>query len=122
MTVVGQASLAVTWWSGPIDQAVGGGGSDSSDPFFPRIDPMVFSARGVVPIGYAALAFAVGVPFRRTLSAMAITLAVFTTVQIAMPLWIRPHLGEVRDLHSQCRRQHGVLRCQGPPRQQGPLG
>jgi hypothetical protein len=51
---------------------------------------------------------------------MATTLADFTAVQIAMPLWIRPHLGEARDLRSQRRRQHGVLRCQGPPRQQGP--
>ncbi|WP_328759276.1 hypothetical protein [Streptomyces sp. NBC_00271] len=72
---------------------------------------MVFSARGVVPIGYAALAFALGVLFRRTLPAMATTLAVFTVVQIAMPLWIRPHLGEVRDLRRQRRRQRGVLRC-----------
>ncbi|MEU0649937.1 ABC transporter permease subunit [Streptomyces umbrinus] len=95
MTVAGLASLAVTWWSGPIDQAVGGG-ADSSTPFFPRIDPMVFGARGVVPVGYAAFAFilgvTVGVLFRRTLPAMATTLAVFAAVQIAMPLWIRPHL------------------------------
>ncbi|MFE5088408.1 hypothetical protein [Streptomyces mirabilis] len=75
--------------------------------FFPRFDPMVCSARGVVPIGYAALAFALGVLFRRTLPAMATTLAVFTVVQIAMSLWIRPHLGEVRDLRRQRRRQRG---------------
>ena len=54
------------------------------------------SARGVVPIGYAAFAFILGVTlgvlFRRTLPAMAITLAVFAAVQITMPLWIRPHL------------------------------
>ncbi|WP_405987908.1 ABC transporter permease subunit [Streptomyces sp. NBC_00986] len=95
MTVAGLASLAVTWWSRPIDQAVGSG-ADSSTPFFPRIDPMVFGARGVVPIGYGAFAFilgvTVGVLFRRTLPAMATTLAVFAAVQIAMPLWIRPHL------------------------------
>ncbi|MGA5452086.1 transporter [Streptomyces umbrinus] len=95
MTVAGLASLAVTWWSGPIDQAVGGG-SDSSNPFFPRIDPMVFGARGVVPIGYAAFAFILGVTLgsfcRRALPAMATTLAVFAAVQTAMPLWIRPHL------------------------------
>lgn len=96
MAVAGLASLAVTWWSSPIDQAVGSGGADSSDSFFPRIDPMVFGARGVVPIGYAAFAFILGVTlgvlFRRTLPAMVTTLAVFAAVQIAMPLWIRPHL------------------------------
>jgi hypothetical protein len=39
-----------------------------------------------------------------------------------MPLWIRPHLGEVRDLRRQRHRQRGVMRCQrrwGPPCQQG---
>ncbi|MFD9284459.1 hypothetical protein ACFWD7_45750 [Streptomyces mirabilis] len=73
---------------------------------------MVCSARGIVPIGDAALAFALGVLFCRTLPAMATPLAVFTVVQIAMPLWIRPHLGEVHDLRRQRRRQRGVLRCQ----------
>ncbi|WP_330327908.1 ABC transporter permease subunit [Streptomyces pseudovenezuelae] len=96
MTVAGLASLTVTRWSSPIDQAVGNSGADSSTPFFPRIDPMVFGARGVVPIGYAAFAFilgvTVGVLLRRTMPAMATTLATFAAVQIAMPLWIRPHL------------------------------
>jgi hypothetical protein len=58
--------------------------------------PTVFGARGIVPIGYAAFAFALGVTVgmlvRRTLPAMAITLAVFVAVQIAMPLLVRPHL------------------------------
>ncbi|NEB04962.1 ABC transporter permease subunit [Streptomyces sp. SID13726] len=96
MIVAGLASLAVTWWSGPVDRAVGLGGSDASDPFFPRIDPLVFGARGVVPIGYAAFAFILGVTlgvlFRRTLPAMAVTLAVFAALQVAMPLVVRPHL------------------------------
>src|SRR5262249_61407457 len=34
----------------------------------------------------------VGVPTRRPVPAMAVTLAIFAAVQIAMPLWVRPHL------------------------------
>ena len=60
------------------------------------MEPLLFDARGIAPIGYAAFAFALGVTVgmlvRRTLPAMAITLAVFVAVQIAMPLLVRPHL------------------------------
>jgi ABC-type transport system involved in multi-copper enzyme maturation permease subunit len=88
MTAAGLGSLAVTWWSSPIDKTAAGD--------FPRMEPLLFDARGIVPIGYAAFAFALGVTVgmlvRRTLPAMAITLAVFVAVQIAMPLLVRPHL------------------------------
>ncbi len=57
---------------------------------------MVFGARGIVPIGYAAFAFTLGVLVgllvRRTIAAMAVTLAVIAAVQIAFPLAVRPHL------------------------------
>ena len=33
-----------------------------------------------------------GLVLRRSVPAMAVTLAVYTVVQIAMPLWVRPHL------------------------------
>jgi hypothetical protein len=52
--------------------------------------------RGVAPVGYAVFALvlgvAVGLVLRRTVPAMAVTLAVFTFVQVAVPLWVRPHL------------------------------
>jgi hypothetical protein len=52
--------------------------------------------RGVVPVGYAVFAVVLGATlgavFRRSLPAMAVTLAVVTFVQIAVPTWIRPHL------------------------------
>lgn len=89
MTAAGLAALAVTWWAGPVDKA-------AATHIFPRMGPLVFAARGVVPIGYAAFAFtlgvAVGMLVRRTLPAMAITLAVFLALQIAMPVLVRPHL------------------------------
>lgn len=42
-------------------------------------------------VGFALGAIA-GALIRRTVPAMAVTLAIFTVVQIAVPLWIRPHL------------------------------
>jgi ABC-type transport system involved in multi-copper enzyme maturation permease subunit len=87
VTAAGLGSLAVDWWSDPIDKT-------ATD--FARLEPLVFDARGIVAIGYAAFAFALGVTVgmlvRRTLPAMAITLAVFVAVQIAVPLLVRPHL------------------------------
>jgi ABC-type transport system involved in multi-copper enzyme maturation permease subunit len=78
-------SLAVTWWASPLD-AVNGD----------RILPKVFATRGIVPIGYAAFAFVLGVVagmlLRRAVPAMAVTLALVAAVQIVMPLALRPHL------------------------------
>jgi len=83
-------SLAVTWWSAPLD-AVGG---LTHDGF--RLSPLQFAARGVVPIGYTFFAFALGVTVgllaRRTLLAMAITFAILVAVQVAFPLILRGHL------------------------------
>jgi hypothetical protein len=95
MAATGLLSLAVSWWSSPIDQAVARG--HSAGPFsFPRLFPIVYGARGVVPIGYTAFAFALGVAvgllLRRSVPAIAITLAVVVAVQIAMPLAVRGHL------------------------------
>ncbi|MGW3550822.1 transporter [Streptomyces griseoincarnatus] len=94
MTVAGLASLAVSWWSSPIDQAVNGGGA--TDTYFPRLDPVAFAARGVVPMAHAAFAFVLGVALglvvRRTLPAMATTFALYAAVQIVVPMWIRSHL------------------------------
>ena len=89
MTAAGLGSLAVTWWSSPIDKT-------ATNANFPKMGPLLFDARGIVPIAYAAFAFALGVTVgmlvRRTLPAMAITLAVFVALQLAMPLLVRPHL------------------------------
>ncbi|MER5650108.1 ABC transporter permease [Streptosporangium sp. NPDC002524] len=80
--------LAVTWWSAPLDK--------SANTDMALMAPLVFGARGIAPMGYAAFAFVLGVTVgmlvRRTLPAMALTLAVFAAIQIAMPLLVRPHL------------------------------
>ena len=61
-----------------------------------QFNPLAFVTHGITPLGYAAFAFTLGVTagalIRRTVPAMAVTLAIFAAVQIAMPLWIRPNL------------------------------
>jgi hypothetical protein len=88
----GVLTLAVTRWSDPVDGAV----SETHGGLPQRLTPVSFAMRGVVPISYTVFAIvltvALGVVLRRSLPAMAVGLAVFTLVQIAVPLWIRPHL------------------------------
>jgi len=94
VVVTGLLSLAVTRWSDPIDDAVGSGQDTNS--FMPRLWPAVFAARGLVPIGYTVFAFslgvAIGIVVRRSLVAVALTLALVIAVQIISPLLLRPHL------------------------------
>ncbi len=90
----GLISLMVSWWASPIDDALSFGSSNGT--ISNRLSPLVFAARGVAPLGYAAFAFALGVTlgvlFRRTLPAMALTLAIFAAVQVLVPNFVRPHL------------------------------
>ena len=61
-----------------------------------QITPTLFHTSGIVPVGYAAFAFALGVTagmiIRRTLPAMVVTLVIFAAVQLAVPVYVRPHL------------------------------
>ena len=80
----GAVSGLVTWWSGP-DNAL------QLDQFKPgRFDIM-----GIVPVGYALFAMALGLYAgalaRRTLPALAVTLAGFIVVRSVVTLWLRPH-------------------------------
>jgi hypothetical protein len=107
LTLTGLAAMAVTeglslmqaWWAAPIGRAVGHGGG-GTNLAMGRFSSLVFATHGITPLGYAAFAFALGVTagalIRRTIPAMAITLAIFAAVQIAMPLWIRPNLFPAR--------------------------
>ncbi len=85
LAFVGLLSLALTWWAAPIDRV----GAN-------RLAPHIFAARGVVPLGYAAFAFALGVVVgmlvRRVVPAMAVTLVVVAAAQILMPMVVRAHL------------------------------
>jgi hypothetical protein len=83
LTVQGLISLALTWWWSPVGRANHN-----------RFSPALFGAFGIAPIGYAAFALALGITagvvIRRTLPAMAATLAVFAGVRLAVTFWVRP--------------------------------
>jgi len=93
VAIVGFASVAVceilslmlTWWAAPIDHVN-----------MNRFTPSVFDERGIVAIGYAAFAFALGITtgtiIRRTLPAMVTTLTAFVTARVVVSDWVRPHL------------------------------
>jgi hypothetical protein len=89
LAVVGTATVAatavlsalVTWWAAPLDHAAAAVYG-------------TFDQRDLVPIGYALFAFVFGLTAglvtRRTLPAMALTLAGLLTVRIVVTGWIRP--------------------------------
>jgi ABC-2 family transporter len=89
---MGVLALAVTWWADPLDAAQ----SDTRGSLPSRITPVAFDMRGIVPVAYGvfavALGVAVGAVVRRSVAAMAITLAVYVFVTVAVPIWVRPHL------------------------------
>ena len=103
LTVIGLTAIAVTealslmqtWWAAPISQAAadGSGAGVASQGRFSQLN---FASHGITPLGYAAFAFVLGVTagalIRRTIPAMAVTLAIFAALQVAMPLWVRPNL------------------------------
>ena len=80
----GAVAALVTWWSGP-ENAV------SLD----RFNPNVFDLQGIVPVGYAIFAVALGIAagtlVRRTLPALAITLGGFVALRIVIAYYLRPH-------------------------------
>jgi hypothetical protein len=97
MAVAEALSLLYSWWANPISKAIRVGNSGGPQVFSQGpFSSAIFASHGITPLGYAAFAFtlaaAVGVLTRRALPAMAITLAIFAAAQLAMPLWIRPHL------------------------------
>ena len=86
VAVGGLVAWMVDWWMAPVDAAL-------HQSLF---DPATFSIHGIAPIGYSAFAFAlgvtVGVLLRRTVPAMATTLAVFVAARLAVEYGIRPNL------------------------------
>ena len=102
LTIVGLTAMAVTeglslmqaWWAAPLGRAVSHG-APASPLTQGRFTQLIFATHGITPLGYAAFAFALGVTagalIRRTIPAMAVTLAIFAALQVAMPLWIRPN-------------------------------
>jgi hypothetical protein len=104
LALPGLAAIAVTeglslmydWWAAPIGQAARLASGTNFPLGMSPFSLLGFDAHGVVPIGYAAFGFTLGVTagvlIRHTLPAMAVTLLVFAAVQFAVPLAIRPNL------------------------------
>jgi hypothetical protein len=80
----GLLSLMANWWYSPLDKA-------SPD----RFGAGNFAVHGFVPGGYALFAFTLGVTagliLRRTLPAMAVTLAGFIAARFVVTEWVRAH-------------------------------
>jgi len=85
MAVTGLYSLLLTWSASRYDHLIG-----------ERFGALTFASRNIAPIGHAAFALllgtVVGLLVRRTLPAMALTLALFAVIQVLMPTAFRQHL------------------------------
>jgi len=80
----GAVAALTTWWSGPINAMTGG-----------AFAPGQFDTQGIVPIGYAVFAMALGIAAgtvaRRTLPAIAVVLGGFIGVRLVISDLLRPH-------------------------------
>jgi hypothetical protein len=80
----GAVSALVTWWSGPLNALN-----------HQNFQPSQFDIQGIVPIGYAVFAVALGITagalLRRTLPALAITIGVFTLLRLVIGQDFRSH-------------------------------
>jgi hypothetical protein len=85
MAIGGLLTWMADWWASPLDAV-------NQD----RFGVASFSFHGIAPIGYAAFAFALGVTagvvLRRTVPAMAVTVAGFAAARVAVTYWVRPNL------------------------------
>lgn len=81
----GVVSALVTWWSGPNNAL-------QANAF----DPGRFDIMGIVPVGYAVFAMAVGIAAgvltRRTVPTVGITLAAYIAIRSLISILARPHL------------------------------
>jgi hypothetical protein len=82
--LAGAVSALATWWSGPYNALM-------ADAF----QTNRFDTTDIVPVGYAIFAMALGICagtlLRRTLPALAVTLAGFVGLRALIALWLRLH-------------------------------
>jgi len=82
--IAGAVSAIVTWWSGPYN-------AYTADGF----EANRFDVTDIVPVSYALFAMALGICagllLRRTIPAMAVTLAGFAGVRVLISQWLRLH-------------------------------
>jgi hypothetical protein len=106
VAVTGLFSLMLTWWSSPIDRV-------KMSPF------TFFDHRDIVPIGYAAFAFALGVTtgvlIRRMLPAMAVTLVGFVAVRTFIAHSVRTHFARPITLSQRLNARDAICTGAGCP-------
>jgi hypothetical protein len=82
LLATGLLTITLMWWFGPLHQFGG--------YYF----PLTFDFEGPVPLAYAAFALALGIAagtlLRKTIAAMAATLAGFAAVRLPVEFWVRP--------------------------------
>jgi hypothetical protein len=82
--IAGAVSALVTWWSGPYNAL-------QADAF----EANRFDVTDIVPVGYAIFAMALGICagilLRRTIAALAVTLAGFAALRLLTSQWLRLH-------------------------------
>ena len=80
----GAVSALVTWWSSPVNALN-----------HQNFQPGQFDIQGIVPVGYALFAVALGIAagtlLRRTLPALAVTIGVFTFLRLVIGQDLRSH-------------------------------
>jgi hypothetical protein len=80
----GAVAALATWWYAPMNAL-------NQD----RFNPGPFDIQGIVPVGYALFAVALGIAagtiIRRSLPALAVTLGVFVGLRLVIEEWVRPH-------------------------------
>jgi hypothetical protein len=80
----GAVSALVTWWSSPVNALK-----------HQNFQPSQFDIQGIVPVGYAVFAVALGIAagalLRRTLPALAVTIVVFTFLRLVIGQDFRSH-------------------------------
>jgi len=95
MVKIGWMLLAAVIWGGVISALVTWWLSPTNAEQLNQFDPGRFDIVGIVPVGYSLFAVALGVTagalLRRTLPALAVTLAGFIVVRVLITLWLRSH-------------------------------
>jgi hypothetical protein len=117
--------LLMAWWANPVDDALAAGQEGNGIAGMPRMAPLLFASRGLVPAGYAAFAFALGVllgtVLRRTVPAMALTAALFAAIQFTIPPLVRAHLDPMSTTVVVTGENLGGFLLNGPPEEGGVL-
>jgi len=128
LALPGLAAIAVTeglslmygWWAAPIGQAARLASGSNFPLGMSPFSLLAFDAHGVVPIGYAAFGFTLGVTagvlIRRAVPAMAVTLLIFAAVQFVVPLAIRPNLFPPEHASQPLTANFSGVQSQGPGR------